>query len=491
MWPRVKSFLFHNTSVRQTLAKNTFWLAVSNVGGRLLRAIIIIYAARVLGAAEWGAFSYAVTLTAMFTILTDFGVNSVLTREVAKRSELSEQTKYLATALLLKTALLVPSAMLIVFFGPAMTTIAAAKTILPIVALILAFDTIRDFGFSAIRAYEKMELEARAFLFTNAAITIFGFIFLVFSPTITAFAWGYALGAGLGAFMALLPLRGHFRTPFADFRRGLVWPILVSAWPFALSGLLGGLMVNTDVILIGWMRTAEEVGFYSAAQRTILLLYIVPGVIATSIFPLLARLARQDDAKARRLVEVTLTLSFLVALPTMAGGALLAPGIIMTLFGASYLPGAASFAVLALTLVSAFTGVILSNVVFAYGERRYLIIYAALGGGLNIILDILLIPILGIVGSAIATLVVQTITAAYLLRVTKLVLPFHILPHLKKIIPATIIMAAIVYGLDAIGVSTVINITLSALVYFAILATLREPIIREGLRTLGEVRGAA
>lgn len=69
MLKRIKSFLFENQTVRQTVAKNTFWLTVSNVGGRLLRAVIIIYAARVLGAGEWGAFSYAITLAAFLTVL--------------------------------------------------------------------------------------------------------------------------------------------------------------------------------------------------------------------------------------------------------------------------------------------------------------------------------------------------------------------------------------------------------------------------------------
>ncbi|MEK7174246.1 MAG: flippase [Patescibacteria group bacterium] len=486
----VRSFLFHNTSVRQTLAKNTFWLTVSNVGGRLLRAIIIVYAARVLGAGEWGAFSYAITLIGMLTIVTDFGVNSILTREITKRSDPAEQTRYLATALIMKVVLLAPSMLFVVFFGPVITSLAATRAILPIVAIILAFDTIRDFGFAVIRAHEKMEFEARAFIFTNAAITGLGFVFLALSPTITSFAWSYAVGTGLGAVAALLPLRDHLRKPFSHFERKLVRPILASAWPFALSGLLGGLMISTDVLLIGWLRTAEEVGFYSVAQRVVFFLYLIPGVLATSIFPALARTAKHDAVRARRLTEFTLGVAFLAALPIMAGGWLLAPGIIQTLFGDAYSPAAPAFAILTLTLAATFAGVILSNVVFAYDRQRYLIIYAAIGGGLNVILDILLIPPFGIIGSAIATFIVQFVAIAYLWRVTKFVLPFHILPHLKKIIPATIAMAAIVYGLDAIGASTVVNIAISALVYFAILVLLREPILREARRTLGGLRGA-
>ena len=38
MWEKVKNLFFSNRTTRQTVAKNTFWLTVSNFGGRLLRA---------------------------------------------------------------------------------------------------------------------------------------------------------------------------------------------------------------------------------------------------------------------------------------------------------------------------------------------------------------------------------------------------------------------------------------------------------------------
>ena len=84
MWQKIKSFLFENKTAKQTVAKNTVWLSISNFGGRLFKAAIIIYAARMLGAAGYGVFSYAVTLAGFFTLFVDPGINSVLIREGAK-----------------------------------------------------------------------------------------------------------------------------------------------------------------------------------------------------------------------------------------------------------------------------------------------------------------------------------------------------------------------------------------------------------------------
>ena len=60
-------------------------IAIGQIGGRLLRSIVIIYAARILGAGEWGVFSYAITFVAFITSFTDIGINPILTRETARK----------------------------------------------------------------------------------------------------------------------------------------------------------------------------------------------------------------------------------------------------------------------------------------------------------------------------------------------------------------------------------------------------------------------
>src|SRR3989344_3725219 len=230
MWLKIKNLLFANRSVRQTVAKNTFCLGVSNIGGRLLRAIVIIYAARVLGASEWGVFSYAVSLTAFFT----------------------------------KTVLLLLGLGVIFFATPYFMPNEKVRAILPLIAFIFAFDSIRDFGFSLVRSMEKMEWEAALYLLTNLAIVVFGFIFLASSSTVISFTAAYTAGAGIGMLATVYALRHHLRGVFSGFSRKLVPYILGSGWPFTLSAILGILMIDMDVLIIGWLRSAEEVGLYSA-----------------------------------------------------------------------------------------------------------------------------------------------------------------------------------------------------------------------------------
>lgn len=194
---KLRSFFFKNTTARQTVVKNTLWLTISSFGGRIIKAVLIIYAARVLGAAGYGVFSYAVTLAGFLSLLMDPGINSVLMRDSAKADDEGRITIF-STTLWMKAVLLVLGASLVIYVAPYFSTLPGAKALLPVVAFVLVFDTVREFLLSLLRSIEKMQWDAGVFLSTNFAIVIFGFIALALHPTALGLGWGYAFGTGLG-----------------------------------------------------------------------------------------------------------------------------------------------------------------------------------------------------------------------------------------------------------------------------------------------------
>lgn len=479
MIKKVKSFLFSNQSVRQTVAKNTFWLTFGNVVGRLLRAGIVIYAARILGAADWGVFSYAIGIVALFTIFTDLGIRAVLIREVSRSSDPEMKFKIFSTSFFMEVFLLILSTLVVVFIAPHFTTLEGAREILIIALAVLAFDSLREFGFGIIRATEKMEQEAGIFILANFAIAILGFIFLQFSPTAKSFMVSYVIGTGVGTLAAFYAIRGYFKKILSNFSKKMIKPILTWGWPFAISAMLGGLLINIDILVIGFFRTAEEVGFYSAALRPIQLLYIIPSILAISIFPALSRLADKEKDRARAVIEKSITAIFMVAIPMALGGMVLGRGIMGLLFGDEYLPGVSSFQILALTMMVNFPAVILSDSIFAHNRQKLLITFVAIGGILNIILDFALIPKFGIVGSAWTTLIAQTVSNIYLWQKMKQINYFKIFPFLGRIIPAGILMALFALGLSILEIPVLAIIGLSVLLYFGVLYAMKEPMIGE------------
>src|SRR3989344_9593781 len=135
---KIQSSLFENRTSRQTIAKNAFWLGVGQLGSRLLRASIIIYAARVLGAAEYGLFSYALGLAGFFTVFADIGIGQIMTRESAKNPE--SRSYYFSTAFWIKLVMLIFAALFIIIFIPRLSNVARIEALLPFVALLVFFD---------------------------------------------------------------------------------------------------------------------------------------------------------------------------------------------------------------------------------------------------------------------------------------------------------------------------------------------------------------
>ncbi len=407
---KIKDWLLTNKTSGQIVAKNTFWLFFGQMTSRLLRAAIVIYAARILGATSWGAFSYALGIAAFLTIFSDIGINALITKETARNPELKNQ--YLSTAFFTKLGLLTLLIVGVISSFPYLTKIEEAAAIMPILIFVFAFDTLRDLGSAITRALEKMQIEAGVQIFTNLAIVVLGFLFLSIQPTSASLALAYAAGSGLGLVAISVILKDSFKNIFSHFNKSLVKPILATAWPFGLMGLMGAIMLNTDIIMLGWLRSPTEVGYYSAAQKPIQLLYVLPTLLATSIFPIMARLAKTDLGKTKQILGKYIRLVILASLPIALVGILFPSFIINVLFGAEYAPAILTFQILMVTILIVYPSTLIGNAIFAYDHQKSFIAFVAAAVFGNIFFNLLLIPPLGIEGAAISTVFTQLLTNA-------------------------------------------------------------------------------
>ena len=476
MLKRAKSLLLENKTTKQTIAKNTFWLFFGNITSRLIKAGIIIYAARILGANDWGVFSYALSLAAFFTVFTDFGISTVITRESAK--DLSVQEKYFATSLVIKAAMTVISISAFLALAPFIVKQDAGMALLPIIILLVSLDGMRDFAASLSRAWEKMEVEAFIQIATNVAIVIGGFVALLSYRTSFALSVGYTIGVGIGMLAAFYPFRRYFTNIKQTFDGSLIKPILYASWPIGMLGLMTATMLNTDTIMIGWFRSMTDVGYYSAGQRIAQIIFMVPALITTALFPSFAKLAA-DKERLRSAIERSLLVLLMVAAPMAIGGALLAKDIMYLIYGDQYLAGSLAFAIMCLTIVSGFIAPVLGNAIFALNKEKKLFTYIILGISGNFLFNLLLIPRFGIAGAALSTLINQTIITTYLSHKLKREVPISLNKKLSGILIASAVLFAIVIGLSLLEVNAIITVIVAAAAYGYILYLLQEPAFME------------
>lgn len=473
-----EKFFFKPQSVRGTILKNFLWLFAGNAGSHLLRGLIIVYAARVLGAAGYGTFSYALGLAGFFAFFKNIGVDTILTREVAKQPE--KQHYYFATAFWIEIILLAITAFLIIFVAPFFSGVKEAIVLFPFVALIIIFDDLKDLFVAFFRGIEKMEWEALVTVATNIAIVVFGFGALLISVSPLYLALAYAAASLFGALLAggIIFVR-HVRGFFRSFNKNMVVPILKSAWPFAVGGLAGAFLFNVDIVMLGWWRGTEEIGLYSAAQKIVGILAIFSGFIATVTLPKLSHFAYSDQQKMRHLLESSLKIIFITAFPLVIGGLILKSSIMGFIFGSSYLPATNAFAILLFSILAVHPLAIISTLLFVFDKQAKAIKYALTSSLCNIVLNFLLIPKYGMEGAAVATSISFFVYIILLWRAGKAVCKFHIVSELLKPALATLVMGFLVYILKTVGINFLINIAVSGMFYFACLYFLKEKILVE------------
>jgi O-antigen/teichoic acid export membrane protein len=475
---KIKEFLFQNKTPGQMAAKNTAWLAIGEMVSRLIRAGLIIYAARVLGTEGYGVFSYALSLAALFTVFSDIGLSPLLTREIVKQPEKIKE--YFSTSFILKLILLLATVLITLTIAPFFIKIEAARSLIPIIVILIAFDSLRDFGFSLTRAENRMETEAGLKIATNIAITALGVIVLTIRPETRNLAIAYAAGSGIGLVLVIGKLWNQFKNALTYFKKELIKPILTAAWPFAIMGLLGGFMINIDTVILGWFKPSHELGLYAAAYRPVLLLYVIPGFLSISLFPIMSRFVQKNKAEEmKKILQKSLALVLGVALPIALGGLIVAKPFITLLFGSEYSAASLAFQILTFALLFVFPGTIIGNAIFAYDRQRIFIFSTAGGAILNIVLDILLIPPYSIAGSAVATLISQIFINGYNWYQLKKIISFTVLNNLGRFFISTLAMAVVVILLTVLNMPVIITVIIGALVFMGSLIILKEPLLSE------------
>ncbi|MAF80329.1 hypothetical protein CL629_04610 [bacterium] len=480
MLARLKQFFLRNTSPKQTIAKNVAWLTLGEIFGRLIRMLFVIYVARILGAEGYGVFSYVLGLAGFFTMFSSAGVSSVFLRNASQTPK--SRYEFFSVTFFIQLVLLILTIALVIFVAPLFSHIVGVRLLFVFASFLIAFDGFRGLAFAVFRFSERMELEALTAVVTNLAITGFGFLAIFLAPNPLSLIMAYAAGAGVGALIGTLLLKNWFARIFRCFQKDLIRPILLTTSAMFLTTVFGRFMFHIDMIMLGWWRSAEEIGLYAAAQRIVFLLIVLPDILAVSVFPLLSRLVKLGDSdRVERLMERSVILLFSISLPLVVGGIVLARPLLIFVYGQGFASSSLFLQLLLFSLLLLFPSRIILNFIFVHNKQRIIATSAGVGAFGNVVLNVFLIPAYGAAGSAIGTFFSLLINQGFLWYVAKRLQPFRTFRYLPRIFIASLlgpgILAYVLYYFA--GLHVLMVILLSALFYFAFLYILRDPVITE------------
>ncbi len=181
------------------------------------------------------------------------------------------------------------------------------------------------------------------------------------------------------------------------------------AWPMFLSGSAVLLMSWTDTLILAYFETEDLVGIYGIAFKVATLVTIVQFALNTVAAPMISKFHKQQNFKAlEKFIQQITWLNLAVAFPTLLVFCFFGEWF-LGLFGAEFGAGKQVLVILSFgQLLNAMSGpvMLLLNMTAYEIVARNTILISAL---INIILNILLIPLLGIIGAAIASSAVMMV----------------------------------------------------------------------------------
>ncbi|MBU1046019.1 flippase [Patescibacteria group bacterium] len=402
----VKKFLFENAGIKQTIIKNTFWLTLAETISRFLRLILIIYIARILGAAEYGKLAFALAFVSLFIVFSDLGISSLTTREL---SQDQEKEKEFPSIISLKFVLGIAAFILTAAGSFFITHDPGIRKIIWILAFFIIFDSFATLFYAFLRARQKMEYEAWARMIYALLFTVFGFFIIYKFPSIQNLSFGYLLSS-LISLMGLL-LFFHFRIFRIKFSFDKnVWKkFLILSWPLAIAGISSTIYSQIDSVMMGHWGYIVQTGWYNAAYRVIGALLIPGTMIALSFTPVLNIAYKETKERLSKVYRGFMETMILFSVPILAGGIILAPKIINWVFDVSYSPAVLALQILLGTVVVSYLLYPLGAILLTFNFQKNAFWITVAGGVINIFLNLMLIPRFDLYGAALATLITYII----------------------------------------------------------------------------------
>lgn len=385
------------------IVDNMGWLFIDKVLRIGAGLLVGIWVARYLGPEQFGLLSFSTAFVALFGALAGLGLQSVVVRNIVLDPTCAEETLGTAALLQLAGGLLAYGCVIggIVWLRPEDTV---PTMLVAILGSILLF----KFSDIAVYWFESQVSSKYIAWIQNACFLVFAAIkigLITTDASLLAFAWvaaGEALVVAI-LILTMLNMRGprllRLRSSINRAKK-----LLFDSWPLLLSGAAIMVYMKIDQIMLGQMLNDNAVGVYSAAVRISEVWYFIPMVIVASVFPAILEAKKRDESqyqqRLQRLYDLMVALSVFVALPMT----FLSNHIVTSLFGSAYTQAGPILAIHIWASVFVFLGVASSQYFVAENRQIISMQRTLLGAVVNIFLNFFLIPVLGSIGAAIATI---------------------------------------------------------------------------------------
>ncbi len=387
--------------------KNAGWIIGCKIVQSLINLVIGLITARYLGPSNYGVISYVASIVAFALPIMQLGLKNTLIKEFVQAPE--QEGKILGTALVIN----IVSSIFCMVGCIAFVMIANAgetETILvcALYSLCLLFQAteMTQYWFQSKLLSKYPSIAA---LGAYMVVAVYKIYLLATQKSVIWFAFSNALDFFLISVILIIIYKKVAKQRLSvDWRLGR--EMLSRSKYYIIPSLMVMIFQHTDQIMIKLMIGEAETGLYSAAITCIGISSFVFVAVIDSARPVIIEAKeKSQELYEKRMIQLYSIITCM-SLAQSIGMTVLAKPLVLLLYGAEYSKTAGILAVSVWYITFGHYGTVRNIWILAEGKQRYLTGINVVGAAANVVLNLSLIPILGVIGASIASVVTQFFT---------------------------------------------------------------------------------
>ncbi|MES2278244.1 MAG: flippase [Bacteroidota bacterium] len=396
--------------------KNTGWLFIGRVGSLLIKMLVSIQVANYLLPVNNGIVNGGAVYIYLFSAIASLGLDQFIVKELHQFPE--NRDKILGTSFGMKVMAglcCIPLIWIAYKCYPLQDTPYKYVLIFSAIGVIQAFTVIDAYFQSEVQSKYIMQVQ----VIGNIISAIIKLTLIFTKMPIISFVYAYT-------FDFVLISIGYYFTYQRKGRRIFDWTfnwplgkkLLSHSWPLIVSGIMVVLYMKIDQIMLQNICGPGESGAYGTVANLSEAWNFIPTVIVTSLFPAILNARRDDIGRYKKRIQDLYDLMVYISLPIAAVITFASP-LIYKLYKTEYAYATPTLSVHIWSGVFVFLGAASSQYLIAEGYNKLTFIRTGFGAIVNIVLNLWLIPAMGMMGAAIATLVAYASATFFILFIPK------------------------------------------------------------------------
>lgn len=459
----------------QKMVKGTTIVFFGTIVGLLLAFFGRIIVIRYITTTEYGLLSIGLVILNIASLMSMVGLSEGATRQIAYFKGRNENRKI--WSVIISSFQVVMIASLVCFlsvylFSDLISSILFHKNdlspILRILSVAIPFTVLLNFITSIFRGFGIVSVKVYFNDFLRNILNLIFFTGIVFfGLSFTGIVYAYLVTPVITA-IAMFVHGIKKMSSIIDKETGIT-PMKKDLLSFSLplfgQGILGIIIASTDTLMLGYFKTPDVVGLYNAALPIANLITIFLTSLAFIYIPILSQLYSKNKLnEIKRTYAVMTKWVFSATLPVFMIMFLFPDSVLNVLFGERYVQ---ADVVLQLLAIGFFSHTFLGPngmTLLVLGRTRIILISVLIQTILNVVLNLLLIPAMGLVGAAIASAI--SLVLINVLISTELYLLSTIHPFKRNYLKPVMISMILIFVIHAIVKSVFPVLTIWMLVLF-------------------------